>query len=117
MRTSPTRTTLWEAVSGVKGGVVLFRGSGAAARRYVEAGRSRADEYYLGADDAIARYAVLNARGEVTTARSLTADEYESWVDWHDPITGEQMGATCETADYREAVSRPIPRAIGGLSM
>ena len=30
----------------MKGGVILFRGSGAAARRYVEADRSRADEYY-----------------------------------------------------------------------
>jgi hypothetical protein len=42
----------------MKGGVILFRGSGAAARRYVEADRSRADEYYLGADDAVAEYAV-----------------------------------------------------------
>ncbi|WP_241193916.1 hypothetical protein, partial [Streptomyces sp. ADI98-12] len=65
-RTSPARTTLREAVSGVKGGVILFRGSGAAARRYVEADRSGADEYYLGADDAVTEYAVLDAAGEVT---------------------------------------------------
>ncbi|WP_454116405.1 MobF family relaxase [Microbacterium aurum] len=76
----------------VKGGVILFRGSGAAARRYVEADRSRADEYYLGADDAVAEYAVLDGRGEVTAARSLTADEYEGWVDWTEPLTGESMG-------------------------
>ncbi|MDR0594846.1 MAG: AAA family ATPase [Bifidobacteriaceae bacterium] len=76
----------------VKGGVILFHGSGAAARRYVEADRSRADEYYLGADDAVAEYAVLDGRGEVTATRSLTADEYEGWVDWINPDTGESVG-------------------------
>jgi hypothetical protein len=49
----------------MKGGVILFHGSGAAARRYVEADRSRADEYYLGADNAVAEYTVLDANGEV----------------------------------------------------
>ena len=83
----------------MKGGVILFRGSGAAARRYVEADRSRADEYYLGADDAVAEYAVLDARGEVTTTRSLTADEYEGWVDWIDPETGESMGTRRAAAE------------------
>ena len=76
----------------MKGGVLLFRGSGAAARRYVQADRSRADEYYLDADDAVAEYAVLDSTGEVTTERSLTADEYETWVDWVNPVTGESMG-------------------------
>ncbi|MGO2720955.1 MAG: MobF family relaxase [Brachybacterium tyrofermentans] len=76
----------------MKGGISLFRGSGAAARRYVEADRSRADEYYLGADDAIAEYAVLDSTGEVTAERSLTPDEYEAWVDWINPVTGESMG-------------------------
>ena len=76
----------------MKGGVILFRGSGAAARRYVEADRSRADEYYLGADDAVAEYVVLDASGEVTATRSLTAEEYEGWVDWTEPVTGESMG-------------------------
>lgn len=61
----------------MKGGVILFRGSGAAARRYVEADRSRADEYYLGAEDAVAEYAVIDSTGELTFARSLSADEYE----------------------------------------
>ncbi|WP_229780425.1 MobF family relaxase [Arthrobacter sp. BL-252-APC-1A] len=76
----------------MKGGVILFRGSGAAARRYVEADRSRADEYYLGADDAVAEYTVLDASGEVTATRSLTVVEYEGWVDWRDPVMGESMG-------------------------
>jgi len=76
----------------MKGGVILFRGNGAAARRYVEADRSRADEYYLGADNTVAEYAVLDASGGVTATRSLTAEEYEGWVDWTEPITGESMG-------------------------
>ena len=76
----------------MKGGVILFRGTGAAARRYVEADRSRADEYYLGADDAVAEYTVLDASGEVTATRSLTAEDYEGWVDWTEPVTGESMG-------------------------
>lgn len=76
----------------MKGGVILFRGNGAAARRYVEADRSCADEYYLGADDAVAEYAVLNRAGEVTASRSLSAAEYEGWVNWINPDTGESMG-------------------------
>ncbi|MFV0426038.1 MAG: relaxase domain-containing protein [Beutenbergiaceae bacterium] len=30
--------------------------------------------------------------GEVTASRSLSAEEYEGWVDWINTITGEQMG-------------------------
>ena len=86
----------------MKGGVLLFRGSGVAARRYVEADRSRADEYYLGADDAVAEYAVIDGRGEVTAIRSLTADEYEGWVDWINPVTGESMGTPRKPGDVRK---------------
>lgn len=32
---------------GMRGGVILFRGTGTAARRYLESDRLRADEYYL----------------------------------------------------------------------
>ena len=45
VHTSLMRRLMREAQ--MKGGVILFRGNGAAARRYVEADRSRADEYYL----------------------------------------------------------------------
>ena len=110
----------------MKGGVILFRGSGAAARRYVEADRSRADEYYLGADDAVAEYAALDSRGEVTATQSLTADEYEGWVDWIYPETGESMGTPRAAAEGtkgsplyddqrgKEPVgrSRPAPRGL-----
>ncbi len=90
-RTSLMRPLMREAQ--MKGGVLLFRGSGAAARRYVEADHSRADEYYLGADDAVGQYAVIDSAGEVTTARPLTADAYEGWVDWINPETWKSMGA------------------------
>lgn len=86
----------------MKGGVILFRGSGAAARRYVEADRSRADEYYLGAEDAVAEYAVIDSTGELTFARSLSADEYEGWVDWINPDTGESMGTPRKPGDVRK---------------
>ena len=56
----------------MKGGVILFRGSGAAARRYVEADRSRADEYNLGADNAVAAYAVLDANGDTVHPAYVT---------------------------------------------
>ena len=62
----------------MKGGVLLFHGSGAAVRAYVEADRSRADEYYLVADDPVAEYRVIDATGEVTAARFPSADEYEA---------------------------------------
>jgi hypothetical protein len=86
----------------MKGGVILFRGSGAAARRYVEADRSRADEYYLGADNTVAEYAVTDANGDVTAARALSADEYEGWVDWINPLTGEQMGTPRQPGEGRK---------------
>lgn len=97
VRTSLMRRLMWEAQ--MKGGVILFRGTGAAARRYAEADRSRADEYYLGADNAVAEYATLDRAGEVTAIRSLTADEYERWVDWTEPITGESMGTPRAAAE------------------
>lgn len=75
----------------MQGGVILFRGTGADALRYVEADRSRADDYYL-SDSTGVQYTVLDASGEAVSARALTADEYAGWVDWINPDTGEQMG-------------------------
>lgn len=72
------------------GGVVLFRGTGADAMRYVESDRSRADDYYLGDATGIS-YAVLDASGEASS-RPLHAEDYAGWVDWINPDTGERMG-------------------------
>ena len=74
------------------GGVILFRGTGADALRYVEADRSRADDYYLGAEAAVAEFVALDADGAVTAELSLDLAAYAGWVDWENPLTGEQMG-------------------------
>ncbi|MGO2518732.1 MobF family relaxase [Microbacterium sp.] len=74
------------------GGVILFRGAGADARRYVEADRSRADDYYLGADTSVAQFTALDGDGNVTAALGLDPEAYAGWVDWINPLTGESMG-------------------------
>jgi len=72
------------------GGVVLFRGTGADAMRYVESDRSRADDYYLGDTTGIS-YTVLDACGEANS-RPLSAEDYAGWVDWINPDAEERMG-------------------------
>ncbi|MDR0593738.1 MAG: relaxase domain-containing protein [Bifidobacteriaceae bacterium] len=76
----------------MKGGVILFRGTGADARRYLEADRSRADDYYLEGGDALAVFAAVNGSGTVTDEGTLTPEGYAASVDWTDPLTGESMG-------------------------
>ena len=76
----------------MKGGVILFRGSGADARRYLESDRSRADDYYLEGGTALAEFTAVDAEGRVIGELGLTADEYAQWVDWTNPLTGESMG-------------------------
>lgn len=49
----------------MKGGVILFRGTGIAARRYLESDRSTADEYYLEGGTALADFAASGHDGEV----------------------------------------------------
>ena len=74
------------------GGVIPFRGTGADALRYVEADRARADDYYLGAEATVAQFAALDGSGAVTARVSLAPAAYAEWVDWVNPLTGEQMG-------------------------
>ncbi|MFC4244008.1 MobF family relaxase [Gryllotalpicola reticulitermitis] len=74
------------------GGVILFRGSGTDARRYLESDRSRADDYYLEGGTALAEFVAVDGRGEVVGELGLTAGEYAQWVDWVNPLTGESMG-------------------------
>ena len=76
----------------MQGGVILFRGAGADALRYVESDRSRADDYYLGSDATLAEFAALDSGGNVTAELSLGSVAYAGWVDWTHPVTGEQMG-------------------------
>ena len=76
----------------MQGGVVLFRGTGSAACRYLESDRLRADDYYLESGIALAAFAEIDGNGEVLTASELDADTYARWVDWIDPSTGRSMG-------------------------
>jgi hypothetical protein len=90
----------------MKGGVILFRGSGADARRYLESDRSRADEYYLEGGTSLAEFSVVDGDGEVIGQGALTPDEYAQWVDWVNPLTSESMGKPRMTGDGRQGSPR-----------
>lgn len=90
----------------MKGGVILFRGSGADARRYLESDRSRADEYYLDGGTSLAEFSVVDGDGEVIGEGALTPDEYAQWVDWINPLTGESMGKPRLPGDGRQGSPR-----------
>ncbi len=76
----------------MQGGVILFRGTGAAACRYLESDRSRADDYYLEGGTALAAFTVTDGGGEVLATSELDAEAYAGWVDWIDPLTTKSMG-------------------------
>lgn len=95
------------------GGVILFRGTGVDALRYVEADRARADDYYL-SDGSGIQYTVLDASGEVTVVRSLANVEYNGWVDWINPDTGEQMGRPRKAGSDRLGSPRFAEMTING---
>ena len=88
------------------GGVILFRGTGTDARRYVEADRSRADDYYLGADTSVAEFTALDGDGNVTAALGLDPEAYAGWVDWTNPLTGESMGKPRMPGEGRQVSPR-----------
>ncbi|QEA30482.1 AAA family ATPase [Microbacterium sp. CBA3102] len=88
------------------GGVILFRGTGADARRYVEADRCRADDYYLGADTDVAAFTALDGDGNVTAALGLDPEAYAGWVDWTNPLTGESMGRPRMPGEGRQGSPR-----------
>ncbi len=88
------------------GGVILFRGTGAAARRYLESDRSRADEYYLDAGASPAELSVVDHAGTVAEEASLSPVEYAGWVDWVNPVTGESMGRARQGGDGRRGSPR-----------
>jgi conjugative relaxase-like TrwC/TraI family protein len=79
------------------GGLKIYRGSAVAARNYVEADRSRADDYYLAEDSGFAELYVatrLGSGGQATVRRShsLDGDTYERWVSGIDIETGKPKG-------------------------
>ncbi len=81
------------------GGVKFYRGSAAAARSYVEADHSRADDYYLGEGSGVAERfsASLHTEGCVTKCMSerssvMDGETYERWVAGYDLETGKPKG-------------------------
>ncbi|MFC6356747.1 MobF family relaxase [Luethyella okanaganae] len=90
----------------MKGGVILYRGSGADARRYLESDRSRADDYYLEDGTALAEFSVVDGNGEVIGEGALTPGEYAQWVDWISPLAGESMGKPRLPGDGRQGSPR-----------
>jgi hypothetical protein len=74
------------------GGVKVFCGTAAAARNYVEADRSHADDYDLAEGTGIASRFTTKRDGRVIELASLTGDRYEAWVAGLDPDSGEPRG-------------------------
>jgi exodeoxyribonuclease V alpha subunit len=71
------------------GGVKIYKGAACAARAYVEADRSRVDDYYLAEGSGLARrFAAAPGEG-VTDLGMLDGDAYEQWVAGRDPISGQ----------------------------
>ncbi|WP_310964903.1 MobF family relaxase [Nocardioides terrisoli] len=75
----------------------IYRGAAAAARHYVEADRSRADDYYLAEGSGIAmrfvaqRDAVANAV-VLERRQDMDGEAYEQWVAGYDVETGAAKG-------------------------
>lgn len=90
----------------MRGGVILFRGSGADARRYLESDRSRADEYYLEGGVAPAEFSVVNSKGEVIGEGALSPGEYAGWVEWINPLTSDSMGTPRQAGEGRRGSPR-----------
>ena len=79
------------------GGVKFYRGAAAAARSYVEADRSRVDDYYLAEGTGLASHYVATPTGDdkgagVVMAGTLDGDGYERWVAGYDVDTGAARG-------------------------
>ncbi|WP_395245723.1 MobF family relaxase [Agromyces sp. MMS24-K17] len=86
--------------------MILYRGSGADARRYLESDRSRADDYYLEGGTALAEFSVVDGNGDLIGEGALTPDQYAQWVDWINPLTGESMGTHRHAGDARHGSPR-----------
>ncbi|WP_454158196.1 MobF family relaxase [Microbacterium lacticum] len=96
----------------VHGGVIPFRGTGADALRYVESDRSRADDYYLAAETTVAQFTALDSDGAVTAELALDPGAYAGWVDWQNPLTGEQMGKPRRAGSDRRGSPRFMEMVI-----
>ena len=75
----------------MQGGLKFYRGSAAAARSYVEADHSRADDYYLAEGSGVAEHYVAGP-GVVRRVGDLDGATYERWVAGYDVLTGAAKG-------------------------
>ena len=73
------------------GGVKFYRGSAAAARSYVEADHSRADDYYLAEGSGLAEHYIAGP-GAVQRVGDFDGPTYERWVGGYDVLTGAAKG-------------------------
>src|SRR5215211_3170814 len=87
----------------------VYRGNAAAARNYVEADRSRVDDYYLAEGTGLATRYVAGPAAEggrpggppecvVTAGGTLDGPAYERWVAGYDVETGQPKGRLREDA-------------------
>src|SRR6478672_6129459 len=74
------------------GGMKIYVGSPAAARNYVEADRSRADDYYLAEGTRVAERYGASLDAVVRRMSPLSGEGYEAWVAGVDPDTGVVKG-------------------------
>lgn len=75
----------------MRGGMKVYRGAPAAARHYVEADRSRADDYYLAEGSGVAMRFVATADG-VEHQADMDGETYEQWVAGFNVETGQAKG-------------------------
>lgn len=82
----------------MKGGMVFFKGTGGqAARRYLEQdAQLSAAGYYTENNQLLATRTAYSAEGNTEDIQLLTPEEYQGWVEWVDPRTGEQRGTLKE---------------------
>jgi hypothetical protein len=76
----------------MRGGLKFYRGSPGAARSYVEADHSRADDYYLAEGSGLAEHYIADP-GAVQRVGDLDGVAYERWVAGYDVLTGGQGAA------------------------
>ncbi|WP_395658103.1 MobF family relaxase [Nocardioides sp.] len=69
----------------------FYRGCAAAARSYVEADPSRADDYYLAEGSGLAEHCIAGP-GAVQRVGYLDGPTYERWVGGYDVLTGAAKG-------------------------
>ena len=87
------------------GGMKIYRGSAAAARNYVEADRSRADDYYLAEGSGLAQRLVARP-GDVQRREDMDGATYEQWVAGYDVDEPGGRRGGCATTTRRCGSSR-----------